>query len=77
MTEPESSGKDPVPNNLSSQVSTRCSVTTDLNEPETLDEARYCGMTTISGSLYEDGILWRVFIEPGEQKNGDEKLDTP
>jgi hypothetical protein len=62
LTEPESSGKDPIPSNLSSQVAARCSVTTDVNETETLGRVDYCGMTAISAILYEDGILWLVIV---------------
>jgi hypothetical protein len=62
LTEPESSGKDPIPNNLSSQVAAGCSVTTDVNETETLGRVDYCGMTAISAILYEDGILWLVIV---------------
>jgi hypothetical protein len=62
LTEPESSGKDPIPSNLSSQVAAGCSVTTDVNETETLGRVDYCGMTAISAILYEDGILWLVIV---------------
>jgi hypothetical protein len=49
-------------NNLSSQVAAGCSVTTDVNETETLGRVDYCGMTAISAILYEDGILWLVIV---------------